>query len=140
MSQNDERVVCKVCGKSLTRKQSVTAEIGHRCDTLLAQGWNAEKLTANYAKISGPVPEGFVKLADLDRKIKLERNGTKFPGITISKMVRAIGKDRGVEPPLHPIAQPIYDSRRHRWVNGWLMTKDGLTAIATGDFSKAPAK
>lgn len=137
MSQNsDERVVCKICGKTLTREKSVTAEIGHRCDTLIAQGWSGEKLDAHYATVTGAVPDGYIKVADLHRTIDRKKAG--IPGLTVSKMVRAIGRDRALEGPAHPIARPIYDSRRVRWVNQWLATVPGLKAIASGDFSKAP--
>jgi len=135
-SPSVERIVCKVCGKTLTRDQSIKAVIGHRCDSLLAAGFDAVKLAAHYAQVTGAIPEGYVKLSDLDKKVKREKG--HVPGLTISKMVKAIGRDRALESALHPIARPVYDVRRHRWVNGWLMTKAGLVAIATGDFSKAP--
>ena len=136
--QKDERVSCTICGKTLTREQSVKNEIGHRCDTLIAQGWTGEKLRKHEASQTGPVPEGYVKLSTF--KPLIARKQAKIAGLTVTKLVNVIGKDRGVEPPLHPIAKPIYDSRRTRWVNPWLATDAGLTAIATGDFSKAPAK
>lgn len=136
--QKDERVTCKVCGKTLTREQSVAEVIGHRCETLLKRGYDAKKLATHYASVTGTIPEGFIKVADLDRKIKAHRASGKFPGLTISAMVKAIGKDRAVDPPLHEIARPIYDARRHRWVNAWLATDAGLKAIASGDFGKAP--
>ena len=138
MSQQgkDERTVCTICGKTLTREQSVTNEIGHRCDTLIAQGWTGEKLTKHYASVTGKVPEGYVKVADLHRKIDSKKHA--IPGLTVSKMVKAIGRDRALEGPIHAIAKPVYDDRRHRWVNGWLASDAGLKAIASGDFSKAP--
>lgn len=136
--QKDERVSCTICGKTLTRKQSVDNEIGHRCDTLIAQGWTGEKLQKHEASQTGPIPEGYVKLATFKQIVPAKVH--KIAGLTISKVVKAVGKDRAVEPPLHPIAKPIYDSRRTRWVNPWLATDAGLKAIATGDFSKAPTK
>ncbi|KPJ87132.1 MAG: hypothetical protein AMJ53_18595 [Gammaproteobacteria bacterium SG8_11] len=132
----DERVTCKVCGKVLTREQSMNNEIGHRCDTLIQEGWTGEKLAKHYAGVTGKIPEGFIKVADLHRAIDAKKAG--IPGLTVSKMVKAIGKDRALEGPIHPIAKPIYDDRRVRWVNPWLATTDGLNAIATGDYSKAP--
>jgi hypothetical protein len=134
--KDEERVRCTICGKTLTREKSVKAEIGHRCDTLIAEGWTGEKLTKHYAKVTGAIPEGYIKVADLHRKIDDQK--ANIVGLTVSKMVKAIGKDRAIEGPAHAIATPIYDNRRTRWVNPWLATKDGLTAIATGDFSKAP--
>lgn len=137
-AQQDERVTCTICGKTLTRKQSVDNGIGHRCDSLIAQGWTGEKLQKHEASQTGKIPEGYVKVSTFHQIVP--RKVSAIPGLTISKVVKAIGKDRAVEPPLHPIARPIYDSRRTRWVNPWLATDAGLTAIATGDFSKAPAK
>lgn len=134
--QKDERVTCKVCGKTLTREQSVTELIGHRCETLLKRGYDTKKLAVHYAKATGTIPEGYVTVASLDRLIKNKRHA--YPGLTITRMVNAIGKDRAVDPPLHPIARPIYDARRWRWINEWLTTDAGLKAIASGDFSKAP--
>lgn len=133
--EQDPKTVCQICGKTLTRAKSVEAQIGHRCDTLQAQGWDAKKLEDHYTANTGAPPDGYIKVADLHRKIDATGN---IPGLTVSKMVKAIGKDRAVEPPLHPIAKPVYDSRRTRWVDPWLATKAGLTAIATGDFSNAP--
>jgi hypothetical protein len=138
MSDESKTPICKICGKTLTRASSVEAEMGHRCDVLLAAGWTGETLKAHYTKVSGAIPEGYVKLAEFHRIVPA--NASKIPGLTISKLVKAIGKDRAVEGPVHPICKPIYEAnaRRTRWVNPWLATKAGLTAIATGDFSKAP--
>lgn len=139
MSQkNSEKTVCKVCGKTLTRVKSLEAEIGHRCDTLQTQGWTGEKLVKHYAKLTGPVPDGYVKVATF--KEIIPRSAHKIPGLSIGRFVKAIGKDRHTDAPAHPICVPVYDSRRHRWVNGWLATQDGLKAIASSDFSKAPTK
>lgn len=135
--QTNEVVTCEICGKHLTREQSLEAGMGHRCETLREQGWTGEKLQKHYAKLrTDEVPEGYVKVADLHRKINSKK--ATIPGLTVSKMVRAIGKDRAIEGPAHPIAKPVYDQRNHRWVDGWLMTDEGLKAIATNDWSKAP--
>ena len=136
--KKQEPVTCTICGKTLTRKQSQDNEMGSRCDHLIQEGWTGEKLQKHQAAQTGKIPDGYVKLATFKQIVPA--NVTKVPGLTISKVVKAVGKDRAVEPPLHAIARPIYDSRRTRWVNPWLASKDGLTAIATGDFSKAPAK
>lgn len=133
---SEDQVKCTICGKHLTREKSVKAEIGHRCDTLIANGWTGEKLTKHYAKVTGAIPEGYIKVADLHRTI--DRKKATIPGLTVSKMVKAIGKDRAIEGPTHPIAKPIYDNRRTRWVNPWLATTAGLKAIASGDYAKAP--
>jgi hypothetical protein len=120
----------------LTRKQSVDNQVGHRCDTLVAQGWTGAKLQKHYAANTGAIPENYIAVGALDKIVKSKKH--LYPGLTITRMVNCFGKDRGVEPAIHPIAKPIYDARRWRWVNEWLATDAGLKAIASGDFSKAP--
>lgn len=135
-----EKVVCTICGKTLKSEASLTKGIGHRCDTLREQGWTSQKLQAHYAEITAAAPpEGYVKLATFHQLVKKHRE--KIPGLTVSKVVKAIGKDRGIEKPLHPIARPVYvGGRKTRWVHPWLATAAGLKAIASGDFSKAPTE
>lgn len=139
-TQNPEVVKCEICGKTLTREQSQETGLGHRCDTLKQAGWTGEKLQKHYAKLTvSEIPEGYIKVADLHRKIDQRKHA--IPGLTVSKMVKTIGRDRALEGPLHEIARPVYvGSRRVRYVDPWLASTDGLKAIASGDFSKAPKR
>lgn len=91
---------------------------------------------AHYAKITRPtVPTGYVKLATFKPLVK--SMVATIPGLTVTKVVNAIGRDKGAKPPAHPIAQPIYVNNV-RYVNPYLATKAGLTCIATGQWAKAP--
>ena len=126
--------VCAVCGKHITRATTVTAGIGHKCAQLQAT-YTPAQLQAHYASVTGNVPQGYIPLATLDKTVKAKKHA--IPGLTISKMVKAIGGDRALNAPVHPICAPVYNGRQ-RWVNGWLATPAGLTAIATGNYAKAP--
>jgi hypothetical protein len=93
------------------------------------------QLQAHYTTLTGNVPQGYVTVASLHKTIVAQAH--KYPGITVSKMVRAIGGDRALLPPANPVCKPVYNGRQ-RWVNGWLATPQGLQAIATGNYGKAP--
>jgi len=139
MTKNVEVPKCSVCGKLLTNSARQDVGMGKLCEHRLASGYNATRLAEHRASMTvATIPEGYIKLARLDALVKASR--VKYPGLTISKMVRAIGKDRATEPAIHPICTPIYDSRGHRWVRDWLATPAGLKAIQLSDFSEAPAK
>ena len=126
--------VCPVCGKHISRAATVTAGIGAKCAHVQAQ-FTPAQLQAHYASVTGSVPQGYIPLATLDKAVKAKKH--QYPGLTISKMVKAIGGDRALLPPMHPICKPVYNGRQ-RWVNGWLATPQGLQAIATGNYTKAP--
>jgi hypothetical protein len=125
---------CAYCGKVLTRAASTAAGIGHKCAQLQAQ-FTPAQLQAHYATLTGNVPAGYVTVASF--KVTIPANAHKVPGLTISKLVRAIGGDRATGTLANPICKPVYNGRQ-RWVNGWLATPPGLQAIATGNYSKAP--
>jgi hypothetical protein len=94
-------------------------------------------LQNHYAKISvTATPQGYIKVAQLHKTILAQKH--KIAGLTISKMVKAIGSDRASNPPSNPIAQPYYLPNRHRVVNAWLATPQGLQATATGNWDNAP--
>ena len=134
-----EVVKCRGCGKTLSSAEAIKAGVGGLCAQHDANGLDAQALQAHRLSMTvNTAPDGFIKLAVLDKLVKAKR--ATMPGLTITRMVNAIGKDRGLVPPLHEIARPVYLPNGHRWVNGWLATKPGLEAIRTGDFSKAPTK
>ena len=127
---------CKVCGKPLSKEASMLKGEGHRCETLLAQGLTGETLTKHYAALAAnEVPEGWLKLFSFHGPSVLDR--LKAAGGNINKVVKAVGRDRVSDKPAHPIAQPVY-VKGVRYVNPWLFSDEGMKAIATGDFSKAP--
>jgi len=129
-------ITCNICGKKVTKGATIKAGMGSRC-AHIAQQYTPAQLAQHYKKLSvASMPKGFIKLAVLDKKVKAQKHNVA--GLTITKMVNAIGKDRANKPPAHPIAQPYYLPNRHRVVNAWLATPAGLKAIATGNFSGAP--
>lgn len=127
---------CEICQKTLTREQAQAKGMGHRCEQLKAEGWTGEKLSKHYASITVPEPpKGWIKVADLHRKIdKVKHN---YPGLNVSKMVRAMGKDRSIEDAAHPVIKPVYVGRT-RYLDPWNASDAGLKALASGDWSKAP--
>jgi len=126
--------VCPVCGKHISKLATVTAGIGAKCAHVQAQ-FTPAQLQAHYASVTGNVPQGYIPLATLDKAVKAKKHAV--PGLTISKMVKAIGGDRALLPPVHPICTPVYNGRQ-RWVNAWLATPQGLQAMATGNYAHAP--
>jgi hypothetical protein len=135
-TQPQVHYTCTACGKKLTRNASQTAGVGHTCAALAAK-FTPAQLQAHYASVTGNVPQGYIPLATLDKAVKAARAKGTPPGITISKMVKAIGGDRALNAPANPICAPVYNGRQ-RWVNGWLATPQGLQAIATGNYAHAP--
>lgn len=142
MATNDngnlEVVKCEICGKILTNDKSVERERGHLCNRLIERGYDAKKLADHRQSMTvKEIPADYVKLSDAGKIVRAKKDSV--PGLSVNKLVTAIGRDRTLSGAVHPIATPLYDSRGHRWINPWLMTKDGLQAIASQDFSKAPA-
>ena len=130
-------VTCNLCGKTLKKGATVKAGIGATC-AHNAQLRTPAQWQQHYAKhTSATVPKGFIKLATFKQIVPA--NVSKIAGLTVSKVVKAIGKDKVASAPLHPICTPVYVNNV-RYVNPWLSTPAGLTAIATGNFAKAPAK
>jgi hypothetical protein len=113
--------------------------MGHICASIQAQFSTPAALQAHYATLTGIVPAGYITVASLHITVAQAQKSGKYPGLNVNRMVTAIGRDRVKNNPLHPICTPIYNGRQ-RWVNPWLGTPAGLQAIATGNFSKAPAK
>src|SRR3989337_2771922 len=63
------------------------------------------QLQAHYASVTGNVPAGYIPLATLDKAVKAHK--ATIPGLTIAKMVKAIGGDRALQPPVNPICKPV---------------------------------
>lgn len=130
------KVVCTTCGKTITKAATVKAGQGSRC-THMAQALPAAKMQAHYKRISVvAMPTGFVKVATFTKLVA--NNKHKIAGLTVAKVVKAIGTDRATGPLANPICQPYYLPNRHRVVHGWLATQAGLQAIATGNYATAP--
>ena len=130
---NNGKVQCQYCGKWLTKAQTQTQGHGKRCATVQALVNNGNALPKQYV---ASMPKGFIKVAQLHKVIISKK--ASIAGLTIAKMVKAIGTDKGIYPPIAPIAQVYYLPNGHRVVNQWLSTTAGLQAIASGNYSNAP--
>lgn len=115
-----EGPACAVCGKPLTDPESVKAGIGPLCRV---KGWTKEKVAEKMATLKrDTVPEGWLKLADVDKKLRLE-------GIPVARMVRAIGGDRAMEDPIRPEFQVVYVGRA-RYISPFILTQEGLNILS----------
>lgn len=138
-AQTPKIVVCQFCGKKLTKGVSVKNLHGTRCAAMQKRFANVATMQTHYAKISVAVaPQGFITVGSLHKVIVAQKHNV--PGLTIAKMVKGFGTDRASKPPTNPIMQVYYLPNRHRVINGWLATKPGLQAIATGNFDNAPTQ
>lgn len=118
--QKYEGPSCSVCGKPLTDPESVKAGIGPLCR---AKGWTKEKVAEKMATLKrDAVPEGWVKLADVDKQLRLL-------GIPVARMVRAIGGDRGMDDPVRPEFQVVYVGRA-RYLSPFILTPEGLNILS----------
>jgi hypothetical protein len=115
-----EGPACSVCGKPLTDPESVKAGIGPLCRQ---KGWTKEKVAEKMATLKrDAVPEGWLKLADVDKQLRLK-------GIPVARMVRAIGGDRGMHDPISPEFQVIYVGRA-RYLAPFILTPEGLNILS----------
>ena len=138
-TQAQAPVTCTICGKHLKKGATIKAGAGATC-LHNAQLKTPAQWQAHYAQQTAPVaPANFVTVASLHRLIVASKHLPQYAGITVSKMVKAIGNDKGAGKLAHIICKPVYVNNV-RYVNPWLASPAGLTALATGNFSKAPAK
>jgi hypothetical protein len=126
-----EGPACSVCGKPLSDPESLKAGIGPLCR---AKGWTKEMWQAKMATLKADeVPEGWVKLsevADLCRK----------EGIPVTRLVRAVGGDRGMEDPIDPMFLVKYVGRA-RYLDPRVTSEEGLNILRDKYLGKpAPEK
>lgn len=114
------QIKCKVCGKWMTRPDSVEAEEGHLCLKLDAAGVDRK---AEHSARVGTEFAGMVRTADLHKVCKIL-------GIPVARMVKAFGGDRGINPPSDARFTFKYGARNARFVSEWAATTEGLTKIA----------
>jgi hypothetical protein len=126
-----EGPACSVCGKPLTDPESIKAGIGPLCR---AAGWTKETVAAKMATLKrDAIPEGWVKLADVAAKCRAE-------GIPVTRLVRAVGGDRGMAEPASPIFSVIYVGRS-RYLDPRVMKEEGLNLMRDKYLGKpAPEK
>lgn len=120
-----ELVKCLRCGKILVRDTSVEREEGDLCSHLYDElGHTVESLRAVRAAATvAAVPEKMIKIAALHR-ICVSK------GIPVSRMVTAIGGDRGLNAPADKRLKPIYVGNA-RYVSDWAATPEGLALISS---------
>lgn len=125
--KTEDSITCQVCGKVLTREQAQENEMGAYCEHLLEEGWDARTLAEHRLSMSaGDVPttedgQPYIKVAAL-HKLLVKK------GIPVSRMVRAFGGDRALDPPLHPKFRVVYVGNA-RWLDPWCATEAGLNFL-----------
>jgi hypothetical protein len=111
---------CLVCNKPLTDPESIAQGVGPLCR---AKGWTKEVVAAKMAELKKTeVPEGWIKLAAVADRLRTEN-------IPVSRLVRAVGGDRGMEDPISPAFQVIYVGRA-RYLSPEVISPEGLTILA----------
>jgi hypothetical protein len=111
---------CLVCNKPLTDPESVALGVGPLCH---AKGWTKESVAAKMADLKKTeVPEGWIKLAAVADRCRAEE-------IPVSRLVRAVGGDRGMEDPIKPMFQVIYVGRA-RYLSPETISPEGLAILA----------
>lgn len=115
--------ICKYCGKSVRLDEEDGEERGDRCKHVREElGMDETALVELRKSMSAEVPpEGWIKVAVLDKVCKRQ-------GVPVSRMVKAIGGDRGLEPPLNEKFRVLY-VHGVRYVDGYCATSEGLAAI-----------
>ena len=130
-------IKCTMCGKTLATASAQTAGMGGLCAAHVTAGRTPQTIAQHRATLTvAQAPSNFISIGALAKIIKAKKH--QYPGLTITKMVNAIGKDLALNAPVHPICQVVYTPNRWRWVNQWLGTAAGLTALQFGNFAKAP--
>jgi hypothetical protein len=113
---------CNMCGKYLLAPQSQTVGLGGLCAKHAQKNRTPAFMAKNLAKQTvAAVPAGYVKLASLKQPYKQA-------GVPISRLVNAIGGDRGLLPVMHAKIHVVY-VKRVRWVTPWVATKTGMAFI-----------
>jgi len=113
---------CQYCGKWITADTSIEHEAGSYCENLRERGLDSMtlaeiKASKTVAELEGGESE-WVKTAVLHKLCNKH-------DIPISRMVKAFGGDRGIEPAARPEFEFVY-SGRARYVRAWCATKEGL--------------
>jgi hypothetical protein len=124
-----EVVKCLDCGKTLVRDVCVEREEGDLCAHYrekYGEGMKDHFATVKASLSASEVPLNWIKVAVLHKIC--ERND-----IAVTRMVNAMGKDRGLSEPLHPKFKPLYVGNA-RWLDPWCASKEGLDFLrAMGD-------
>ena len=127
-AQAQAQAVCQYCGKPV--------KTGKTCGSLCAKkaqaGFTMQVKLAQKQSLTLPaIPQGWVSLTGKANPI------CKANYIPVSHLVNATGKDGALYPPMHNICTPCFVNGQ-RYVHPWLITKAGLQALATYNFTGAP--
>ena len=94
--------------------------------------WTDEQVEARKKELSvEALPEGYVSMAAMDKLCRTQ-------GIPVSKLVRATGGDRGMNPALDATFQIVFFNGK-RYMPGSAETK-GLELLKDDNFAKSPRK
>lgn len=94
--------------------------------------WTEEQVKARRIELTvEEAPEGYVKVSEVG-------DACRAAGIPTSKLVRAFGGDRGMNPPSDPVFAFVYVGRT-RYLPGAVMTK-GMKMLADPEFLKTVRK
>lgn len=94
--------------------------------------WTEEEVKAKRASLTvEEAPDGWVKVSEVG-------NACREAGIPVSKLVRAFGGDRGMNPPAAPVFKFVYVGRT-RYLSGDCLTK-GIEMLADPTFLKTTRK
>jgi hypothetical protein len=115
-------VKCRICGKILTDPDSMVKGIGPECES---KGYTPEAIAAKKAELSGEtVPEGWIKIG-----VACDR--LREMGIPHTRLVAAVGGDRGMGTLLNETFRPLYVGRQ-RWLHPEIFSETNLELLKAG--------
>jgi len=127
---------CQYCGKYVNAEDSIENEAGSYCEHLREEGYDEvalAKVRSGKTVDKVPVDENgkeWVKIAVVHRLCDKHN-------IPISRLVKAFGGDRGLDPVLHPAFAFVYVGRA-RYISPWCATTEGLAFLKTLGQSGSP--
>lgn len=143
MEDGQVKYKCQFCGKWLIAEESIDMDSGHYCHELREQGLDdvaLAELRANRTVEEVPiVTKGTFKGKSWIKTAALHKICTS-KSIPVARMVRAMGGDRGIKPPLRDEYNFVYCGKA-RWVHPWCASDEGLSWLrGLGKESEIPLK
>src|SRR5574340_1065776 len=121
-------VLCQYCGKPIK-----AGTHGALCAKNTKAGYTQTiRLQLKAALSYTTAPVGYVTVAQAHKVCTANL-------VPIPHLVKAIGGDGVTGKPLHAITAPVYVGN-NRYISGWLITKAGITALQTYNFTNAPVQ
>jgi hypothetical protein len=110
-SSSSGEAVCSICHKPLSNHVSVGNGMGAICSSKIKLLPKGTTLEDHYASITlDEAPDGFIKLRDALEKLKAK-------GISVYRVVQAMGGDRMLRPPLNDNFKVVFVAGT-RYING----------------------